>query len=506
MSLAHDPRVLELDSQTELLERLQLLTNFGSNLVTLGGASGAGKTWLAQYYLEAWAQDKNQSLLMCYPNQDESQRRSTILTQLISEPLFNPADSLVESFTRLMQGETCDVVIAIDDAHLLTESFVSELWMLVLEAQVNPGWTVNVLLFAQSNSLDALLTRLGYGQEHKPIDLEIEPLSQEEADRFFEQLVIRFVEDDMEKRVRNAYRTVARRPGEIMALGDQKVEKRIIIRSIVGSPINIALLVITLLVLIGGGYWWMMSQPSPDDKAQQITESIEQTAIPTLSEESVGEESTAATIEPEPVVDPTMANAEDDSLSLPPDVTEQISSVGNIDEDHQRVVITSDVVDALMEGKPEQADTSKIEQVVEQSKTEQVTEPQAAVTSDSEAVAQSPAEEEVALSPTVIKFSFTKDELKSFSSRSYTLQLAAVNSLEEVQNFIDRHQLANQVFIYPTQRNGVDWYIVTYQNYPTIQVARDAVQGLSTELQNLEPWAKSLSQVQREIDRGNQDN
>ncbi|MEZ8102450.1 SPOR domain-containing protein [Vibrio bivalvicida] len=495
MSLAHDPRVLELDSQTELLERLQLLTNFGSNLVTLSGAPGAGKTWLAQYYLEAWAQDKNQSLLMCYPNQDESQRRSTILTQLISEPLFNPADSLVESFSRIMQGETCDVMIAIDDAHLLTESFVSELWMLVLEAQVNPGWTVNVLLFAQSNSLDALLTRLGYGQEHKPIDLEIEPLSQEEADRFFEQLVIRFVEDDMEKRVRNAYRTVARRPGEIMALGDHKVEKRIIIRSIVGSPINIALLVVTLLVFIGGGYWWMMSQPSPDDKAQQIAESIEQTVIPTLPEVTSGAESTV--IEPEPVVDPTMASAEDDSLALPPDVTEQVLSVGNTDNDHQRVVIESDVVDALMEGKAEQVDTSKIKQVVEQSKVDQVVKPQ------EQAAPQPEVPEEAAPSSTVIKFSFTKDELKSFSPRSYTLQLAAVNSLEEVQKFIERHQLANQVFIYPTQRNGVDWYIVTYQNYPTIQVARDAVQGLSTELQNLEPWAKSLSQVQREIDRTN---
>ncbi|KGY13408.1 cell division protein DamX [Vibrio tubiashii] len=500
MSLAHAPHMLELESQTELLERLQLLTNFGSNLVTLGGEAGAGKTWLAQHYLEAWAQDKNQSLLMCFPNQDDAQRRSTILSQIVSEPLYNPADSLVESFSRLMQGETCDVVIAVDDAHLLTESFVSELWMLVLEAQANPGWTVNVLLFAQSNSLDALLTRLGYGQEHKPIDLEIEALSQDEADRFFEQLVIRFVEDDMEKRVRNAYRTVARRPGEIMALGDQKVEKRIIIRSIVGSPINIALLVTALLLLIGGGYWWMMSQPTPDDKAQQITDSIEQTVIPTLPEDSGSDESSAPIVEPEPVVDPVMANAEDDSLSLPPDVTEQVSSVGNTEDDHQRVVITSDVVDALLEGKPEEVDTSNIDAVVEQSKVDPEEESQAP--SQSEAVESSIAQEE-AQSPTVIKFSFTKDELKSFSPRSYTLQLAAVNSLEEVQNFIDLHQLANQVFIYPTQRNGVDWYIVTYQNYPTIQVARDAVQSLSEELQNLEPWAKSLSQVQREIERGN---
>ena len=107
--------------------------------------------------------------------------------------------------------------------------------MLILEAQENPAWTINVVLFAQSNNLGVLLTRLSYGQDHKPIDLEIEPLTQDEADRFFEHLVIRFVEDEREKRVRNAYRTVARRPGEIMALGDHKVEKRIIIRSIIGS-------------------------------------------------------------------------------------------------------------------------------------------------------------------------------------------------------------------------------------------------------------------------------
>ena len=37
MSLTHESRVLELDTQVELLERMQSLTNFGSNLVTVGG-------------------------------------------------------------------------------------------------------------------------------------------------------------------------------------------------------------------------------------------------------------------------------------------------------------------------------------------------------------------------------------------------------------------------------------------------------------------------------------
>ncbi|WP_419796209.1 SPOR domain-containing protein [Vibrio injensis] len=87
------------------------------------------------------------------------------------------------------------------------------------------------------------------------------------------------------------------------------------------------------------------------------------------------------------------------------------------------------------------------------------------------------------------------------SPRSYTLQLAAVNSLQEVQNFMDRYSLTETLYVYPTVRDEVDWYIVTYDNYPTIQLARDAVATLPPAVQALGPWAKSLSQVQREIQR-----
>ncbi|NCO47371.1 MAG: cell division protein DamX, partial [Vibrio sp.] len=85
--------------------------------------------------------------------------------------------------------------------------------------------------------------------------------------------------------------------------------------------------------------------------------------------------------------------------------------------------------------------------------------------------------------------------------RSYTLQLAAVSSLAEAQNFLNTYALQEKVRIYPTARNDVEWYIITYGNYPTIQFARDAVETLPKALQLQGPWAKSLSQVQREIDR-----
>lgn len=483
MSLAHE---LDLESQTELLERLQLLTRFGSNLVNVCGRQGAGKSWLAQRFLDSWAQDKNQSLLMCHPNQNDEQRRVTMLSQLFSEPLYNPKDALAESFARLFEDQNCDIVIVVDDAHLLSESLVSELWMLVLEAQTNPRWNVNVVLFAQDNGLDALLTRLSYGQEHKPVDLEIEMLSEDEADRLFENRVMRYVDPQVERKVLNAYKKINPLPGEIMALAETKNEKRVVIRSIIGSPFNIALVVLLLLLLLGGGYWWLLSKPVPQEG------SLLEGEVAELNSEAnplAQEGTSSANGDGMFGAEGDDFGADDDTSALPPDVVDTTASVG-IADDGKRVVINSDVVDALLQGKAETADTSDINNLVEST--------QAATELKTQTLQQTQVQNAQLKS---VSFSFARDELKAMSPRSYTLQLAAMNSLQDVQGFINEHKLQGKVYVYPTLRNDVEWFIVTMGNYPTIQMARDASEKLSASLQALGPWAKSLSQVQREIER-----
>lgn len=411
--------------------------------------------------------------------------------------MFNPHDALIESAERLFADQACDFAIVIDDAHLLSEALVSELWMWVLEAQANPQWTVNVLMFSESGQLESLLTRLGYGQEHKPVDLDIERLSETEAMRFFENLVVRYIDEANEKKVRAAFKKVDPIPGAIMALGDLKVEKRIIIRSIVASPVNIVLTVLILLLLAAAGYWWMFSQPTADEKAQEISRTLEQTVIPTLeptAETQVIDAEQKTELARQQAEALSLQGAQDDTDALPPAVKEMTTSVGISDQDQQRVVIESDVVDALLENKPQQADTSKMDALVAaNTQTTPVIEADAP-----EKINQTPEQDQA---PAVVRFSFAREELKALSPRGYTLQLAAMTSLQDVQAFLDKHQLQNQVRIYPTLRNDTEWYIVTYRDYPTIQMARDAVNELPKSLQSLGPWAKSLSQVHREIDR-----
>lgn len=93
------------------------------------------------------------------------------------------------------------------------------------------------------------------------------------------------------------------------------MEKRIIIRSIVAKPLNSALVILGLVLLAAGGYWWMFSQPSPDDKAKNITRTVEQTAIPTLPERESDTSLTSVTDDSDIS---HSSEAIDDSDSLPP--------------------------------------------------------------------------------------------------------------------------------------------------------------------------------------------
>lgn len=172
-----------------------------------------------------------------------------------------------------------------------------------------------------------------------------------------------------------------------------------------------------------------------------------------------------------------------------------------IDDKHQRVVIESDVVDALLEDKQEKADSVLVAE-----------EKGTPVQADNDSSSNSETESDSAVSlqrsgpqadttQPVVKFSFSREELKALSPRAYTVQLAAMTSMADVQAFLDKHQLNDKVRIYPTLRSDKEWYIVTYRDYPTIQQARDAVETLPGSLKSLGPWAKSLSQVQREIER-----
>ncbi|MCJ2378792.1 AAA family ATPase [Vibrio sp. ZSDZ34] len=489
--MEYNQRVLELESQTELLERIQLLTRFSSNLVIVNGEAGAGKTWLSHRYLEAWAEDKNQALLGCHGAQEDTVRRETILRQLFPSSMYSSSDSLHDSVERILQGEACNVVIVIDDAHRLSRAMLSELWLLVLAAYHAPRQSISVVMFGQSSSIGQHLARLSHGQELKPIELDVDSLAASEARRFFESLVLRYLDDTVEKKVRSSFKKTRPLPGEIMALGEQKMEKRVVIQSLVGSPVKIAIAIAVLVLLLILGYGWLLNKPDTSTVPEPIL-LPEQTVIPTLQEREGSLQtpsSQSGTSDGLVEVD----KLSDDSMALPPAITDQTASVGQEQETEQRVVITSEVVDALLD-QPEKTDAPVVAAASPEVQLEKVSAPK-----NNETQVES-----VEQLQTAITFSFARESLKALPARSYTLQIAAMTSIEDVQKLLNSYDFDKTIRVYPTLRDDKEWYIVTYDQYATIQAARDAVDSLPSNVKKLGPWAKSMSQVHREIERWKQ--
>lgn len=518
MSLSHELRILELDSQTELLERLRLLTEFGSNFVNVTGAAGAGKSWLAQRYLEAWVSDKNQALLLCHPSQSEQQHRSILLSQWINDGNLRLQDSLLDNLIRFFGDEGCDLVLVIDDAHLLSENLIAELWTLVLAAQQKKAWNISVVLFGLPNQVEHVLNRMSYGQEAKPIALEIEALTQEEADRFFEQFVMRYIEEERRTQIRQAYRKVALLPGEIMALSELQLEKRIIIRSIIGSPFKIALWVLLLVLLLGGGYWWLSQQPSPSDRVESMISEAEQTVIPTLPRAISSLDDAESSASRDQQKADSDKHHDDDALALPPSVTNETASVGETahSKGTERMVINDEEVDALID---ETADAHEQapQPTSRESEATASTTSTASVSKDGQTASSQDAKVERAVAEATKVESKKEVEDKEEGAKTalpplaskplmalapthYVLQIAAFTDKQELSQFVARYQASTAFYLYETRRNGKPWFIVlNHQDYPTLQQARNAITTLPPEIQKLGPWTKSIAQIQSEI-------
>jgi DamX protein len=484
MSIGHDLTVLELESQIDVLSRIQFVSRFGSNLVHIEGVKGSGKSWLAQRYLEKWSDDANQALLMCHPNQSIQQQRGIILKQVVRDPLFNEFDTVVDSIVRMLAGEKCNLVLVIDDAHLLPPELLSELWLLVQKAQLTPNWQINVLLFSEAGKLTPALSRVSYGQENKPVDIDIVPLTQEEAATFSEMLVVRFAASREEKaRIRNLVEKTKRLPAELIALGEKKTERRVIIRSVTNSPVGVLALASLLLLGAAGGYWWL-NQSSTTPVSPSVDTTLEHDSKLALDmDEKI--DSAMSHLEPE-----------DDTHTIPPDVIDTPVIAETSVEKSKRVIVPSELVDSLVSDSAsienEQKEPTKIENE------EQIVSVKVTPTAkEGNAKDSSTLESELA---STITFTLATKELKTISDKHYILQLAALTNEEAVQEFLDEYKIEKSVRIYQALRNGSIWYIVTFGDYASISLARGAVQTLPSSVQTLGPWAKSLVQVHREID------
>ncbi|MTB66952.1 fimbria/pilus periplasmic chaperone [Providencia sp. wls1943] len=89
-------------------------------------------------------------------------------------------------------------------------------------------------------------------------------------------------------------------------------------------------------------------------------------------------------------------------------------------------------------------------------------------------------------------------DIRSASSRHYTLQLGSAASAEGLYEQARRHKLSNYL-VYETVRNNRQWYVLVYGEYPSIRSAKHAIQNLPSAFQRDKPWVCSIQHVQSEL-------
>ncbi|HHR5913428.1 TPA: SPOR domain-containing protein [Providencia alcalifaciens] len=89
-------------------------------------------------------------------------------------------------------------------------------------------------------------------------------------------------------------------------------------------------------------------------------------------------------------------------------------------------------------------------------------------------------------------------DIRSASSRHYTLQLGSAASAEGLYEQARRHKLSNYL-VYETIRNNRQWYVLVYGEYPTLSAAKQALITLPKGIQKDKPWVRSIQHVQSEL-------
>lgn len=437
---------LELNTQEQLLSRIQFLMRFSSHLVQVSGESGTGKTWLSECYLEKWATETTQTLLLCNPNQQDEQHRAIILRQIVPNGVFNAEDSLVDSLSAMLKEEAIHGLIVVDDAHLLSANLVKELWQLVTVAQERVGWQINVLLFARPSKLSKQLQKIAKHQQEQPIELEVTPLSDSERELLIMAIMQSF---QMDATARRAFKLRAQDasslPGAILDCAYPKLNSAPKKQRSMFIPITVTIL---LLMLASTFILWLQI-PNGMSPGEYLTKWWNQ-----FSEQQ-------PTVQPKLPID-INALAKEDNVELPNQSHANEVAVGSVKDNSHSVVLDADVVDAMVQ---------------EQNKTP----------------------EAVSNASDIPNIPIANKMLLTVPSSRYALQLGAFQTQQDLKAFIAQYDLLGRVLVYQTMRGGAQWYMVLLGDYPSVVEARRTELQLPEGLRNLGPWAKSFSQIHKEI-------
>lgn len=502
----------ELASQTGMVLRMRHLLEVSSPFIFLSGVAASGKSLLCETLLSTMERPWLIAYLDFQESFSVSRVRELLVHSCFPGSVFDPEDPLPETILRLLGHSPRHLLIAIDSAEKLPIELVAELWELVCINDALPQAHHLGVIFCGESVWAEKQARGLKGRDIPPIELEVEPLPVREQMELFD-FYLRSAGFSAKlpnaQAVADKLRGCEGNPGKIIELAEIIMERNSK-SPLKGREIPLNKVLATAAVIAGVTLLlsWLLPPLLQKEKASaEMGKELTPTATPS------GAQNTAA-------VQPTV---EDDGV-LPSAAQGNLTVEDETNAENRRVVIADKVVKQIMasqkEGKVVAANSAatsvtsatsgaavtSVEQlsgVASELKggtaEKKVKSPpvQKSASQSEKAAAVKPAKPETSSSKATGAADLA--QIRTKSSRHYTLQLSAGADKGALQAYARQLTLPEQSWLYQTEYKGKPWYVLIQGDYESSSKAKAAIASLPAAAKKGPPWPKSFGQVQKEM-------
>ena len=461
-----------LPSRAALVNRIELQFEYGQNLICLIGASGLGKSYLAESFITDKYTEFNKAFVKLSAHTKDSELTVQLLQHSFRSPLIDQTLSLSDNFISLhSESSSGPCLWVLDGARHLSDEMVAELQKLAKQTIEK----VYILITAQSPMMVP-----------QALDLHLEPLSLLESKAlmkmFFSQLPVE--EDPIFQAFLNESH------GNPAVLLDWRSEEQQLAQpkpsKYAKAQWHLTLLTVLLaLLMVAFVYKKEISELVPDKSGQPVVDTV-------LSSELV-----------------FTGKAANDVVAVPS--VQEVASTGELDainDEEQPLIVVNDIPEAVQSIGSGQRRVAAVLSAL--------TEPLDEVSEEEGNLAEGTLEVNKSIELPVLKDVETKRDIISSENivsaehshlslltqadTNWAIQLLAVKDKVIADAFITKNTpRISHLEIYGTRRSEALWWIVVQSGFTTLESAKQAKAQLPSDILAGQPFFKKQTKIKQEI-------
>lgn len=480
-------------NRQELLDQLIEHSLYSQSLMVVTGCLGCGKTSLATTLCRSFGDEAVSAMVPATLFMNASQFLEKLSDQLqldLDTANRDSAIATLKDYAAQLDLEAKSLLVVIDDAHELS----SEILNLVTSLRLNLDVGIHLVLFGESQLLSMLQNSLSEDDGNSLVDFEISELGGEET---VEYVKFKLAEAGYTgelpisgSELGNVHNSANGIPGTINALVSTALEN-----AETRLPINSAL---PSFVSIGGRYWsvaavlvimlvaaLVLFEPDPRLEAQQSVavapDGSRDVEIPVGADVNARTNSTAPP--PSPLeVNEQLMEQEQESLT-----ESELASENRAQESQEQAPIEEPIQAPIASNEAQLAanESSELENEVPAESTIVDAQETPSIT--------------LAATETSIEISEFEKSLLEFPGSSYTVQIMGSHSETNVKRFVEEELATIERGYFETRFDDKPWFVVVVGQFDTRSDANKAIEDLPDSLQSLQPWIRTLADIQSDI-------